>query len=94
MALEAGLNEAVADAIAKRQRPQFENQDEEVLYDFSTELIETKTVSDRTYAAALAEFGEKTVVELIAILGYYTSVAMVLNSFQELPADGSMPLND
>ena len=45
------------------------------------------------YAAALAEFGEVTVVELVAVLGYYTSVAMVLNAFGELPADGSRPLS-
>ncbi|MBT3550128.1 MAG: carboxymuconolactone decarboxylase family protein, partial [Rhodospirillaceae bacterium] len=72
---------------------QFENRDEEVLYDFASELMADKSVTDKTYAAALAEFGEATVVELVAVLGYYTSVAMVLNAFEELPADGALPLS-
>ncbi len=93
IAVKAGIDAAVTEAIAKRQRPQFDNRDEEVLYDFASELMQNKSISDETYAAALAEFGEVTVVELVAVLGYYTSVAMVLNAFGELPADGSRPLS-
>ena len=93
IALEAGIDEAVTEAIRKGERPRFENQDEEVLYDFASGLLVNRSVSDQAYAAALAEFGESTVVELVAVLGYYTSVAMILNAFEELPADGSRPLS-
>jgi len=93
IAVEAGIDEAITEAIRKRQRPEFENRDEEVLYNFASELMANKSVSDDVYAATLAEFGEATVVELVAVLGYYTSVAMVLNAFGELPADGSLPLS-
>ena len=93
IAVEAGIDEAVTEAIRKGERPKFENREEEVLYDFASELMGKKSVSEDTYAAALAEFGEVTVVELVAVLGYYTSVAMVLLAFDELPADGSRLLS-
>jgi len=88
IALEAGVDPRVADAIETRARPDFARRDEEVLYDLSVELQRSHRVSDATYAAALAEFGEQKLVELIAVLGYYTSVAMVLNAFEvPLPRD-------
>ena len=91
--MEAGIDAAITEAIRKRERPRFENRDEEVLYDFASELMADKSVTAKTYDAALAEFGETTVVEMVAVLGYYTSVAMVLNAFDELPADGTLPLS-
>ncbi len=93
IAVEAGIDAAITEAIRKRERPRFENRDEEVLYDFASELMADKSVTAKTYDAALAEFGETTVVEMVAVLGYYTSVAMVLNAFDELPADGTLPLS-
>ncbi len=91
LALKAGIDEAATDAIANHAKPQFEKTDERILYGFAKELVEQKGVSDETYAGALGEFGEQTLVELVAILGYYTSVAMILNCFQEMP-DGEPPL--
>ena len=93
IAVEAGIDEAVTESIRKGERPRFKNQDEEVLYDFASELLVNRSVSDEAYAAAFTEFGERTVVELVALLGYYTSVAMILNAFEETPPDGSRPLS-
>ena len=93
IAVEAGIDEAVTESIRKGERPRFKNLDEEVLYDFASELLVNRSVSDEAYAAAFTEFGERTVVELVALLGYYTSVAMILNAFEETPPDGSRPLS-
>jgi 4-carboxymuconolactone decarboxylase len=92
LALDSGLDPAIADAIEARRRPEFVNEDEEIVYDLFAELHESHAVSDASYARALDAFGEVLLVELIALFGYYTSVAMILNTFEELPSDGSRPL--
>ena len=53
--------------------------DEEAIYNFTTELINTKQVSDATFAAAKAKFGEQGVVDLVGTIGYYHLVAGLLN---------------
>lgn len=94
LALKAGLAPQIADAIARRERPDFKAADEECVYDVTMELIETKKLSDGTYRRALDMFGEKTLIELIAILGNYFAVALVLNTFEIMPPDGSRPMPD
>src|SRR5262249_8306422 len=58
-ALDAGLSAAVADAIEKGQRPSTMGKDEEVVYNFCSELLNTKQVGDATFAAAKAAVGER-----------------------------------
>jgi 4-carboxymuconolactone decarboxylase len=88
LALKGGLSESIVDAIARRERPAGMADDEAAVYDYCTELHETKNVSDATYQRALSLFGETGVVELIGISGYYTMVSMTLNVFQVQLPDG------
>ncbi len=53
--------------------------DEEAVYNFATELLETKQVRDATFKAAVDRFGEKGVVDIIGVMGYYQIVSMLLN---------------
>jgi len=53
--------------------------DEAAICDFCTELHEKQFVSDSTYKAVLEGHGERGVVDLIGVSGYYTLVSMVLN---------------
>ena len=78
-ALQAGISPAVADAIAEGRRPAAMPPDEEAVYNFATELLETKQVSDATFAAAKSLLGERGVVELINVMGWYGTVSMLLN---------------
>ena len=78
-AQQAGLSTAVIEAIATRKRPAGMQPDEEVVYNFSTELLETKQVSDANFKAAVGRFGEKGVVDLVGVMGYYQMVSMLLN---------------
>lgn len=94
LALKAGLDPAVAEAIARRRRPRFQAADEEAVYDLATELIKTRSLCEATYARALACFGERALVELVAVLGNYVAVALTLNAFDIQPPDGSRPLSD
>ena len=78
-ALSAGLSPAIISAIAAGQRPAAMQADEAALHRFCSELLETKRVSDETFAAAKAAFGEQGVTEIIFTLGYYSMVSMLLN---------------
>ena len=89
IALKAGIKPAVADAIADGRRPEGMSDDEDIVYQFSTELHRTRRVSDATFARAEARFGKQGVVDLTGINAYYTLLAMQLNMAQyEMPKDG------
>ena len=78
-ALKAGLSPEIIEAVAVGKRPANMQRDEEIVYNFCTELIDTKQVSDATFHAAVDKFGERMVVDLIGVLGYYHFVSMILN---------------
>jgi 4-carboxymuconolactone decarboxylase len=78
-AQDAGLNQAIIDAIATGRRPAMMAADELAVYDFCTELLTAKQVSDRTFQAAKEKFGERGVVDLVGVMGYYQLVSMLLN---------------
>ena len=90
-ALQAGLSPAIADAIAQGMRPAALQKDEEAVYSFASELLNTKQVSDATFAAAKSAFGERGVVDLIAVIGWYNTVSMLLNVDRYPVADGTQP---
>lgn len=79
LALNAGLSAAVIDDIQAGRRPARMQPDETVIYDFSTELRERRRVSDATFSAAVKLLGERGVMDLVAVMGYYDLVSMVLN---------------
>lgn len=91
IALKAGLSPDTALAVAEGRRPASMQDDEAVLYDFCQELHRDKGVSDATYARAVAKFGEPAVVDAIGISGYYTMLAMVLNTARTPPGQSSAP---
>ena len=90
-ALQAGLSPAVADAIAEGRRPQGMQKDEEIVYNFFTELLNTKQMSDATFNATKAALGERGVVDLIGVMGWYHTVSMLLNVDRYPLPEGSQP---
>jgi 4-carboxymuconolactone decarboxylase len=90
-AAQAGLSADVIDAIANRKRPAKMQPDEEAVYNFATELLETKQVRDETFKAAVDKFGEKGVVDIIGVMGYYQMVSMLLNVDRYPLAAGVQP---
>lgn len=75
-----GLSPEIAAALAAGERPAGMSEDEAAVYDFCDALHRNHSVSDATYAKALAKFGEQGVVDLISVNGYYTWFAMIMNS--------------
>jgi 4-carboxymuconolactone decarboxylase len=80
LAVKGGLNPEIAKAIAEGRRPSGMAEDEEVLYDFATELLQNRSVSDATYARTMAKLGEKATLDTIGLMGHYSLIAMVLNT--------------
>ena len=78
-ALNAGLTAMVIDDIQAGKRPARMQADEAIVYDFCSELRERRRVSDATYKSAASLLGERGVVDLIAVMGYYDLVSMTLN---------------
>lgn len=81
-ALKAGLDPAIIDDIAARRVPRFADGKTQSVYDYVSSLLTTHRVPDAVHAAAIREFGEQGVVELVGVLGYYILVAMTLNAFE------------
>ena len=91
LAVEGGLSPDIAAAVADGRRPDGMADDEEALYDFCTALHRDGRVSDAAYARAVAEFGEQGVVDMVGLSGYYTLIAMVLNTARVPLAPNATP---
>ncbi len=90
-ALTAGLSPAVIDAIATGKRPNPMQADEEAVYNFGDELLRTREVSDASFKTAVDKFGERGVVDLAGVMGYYCFVSIMLNIDRYPLPDGEKP---
>jgi 4-carboxymuconolactone decarboxylase len=91
LALKAGLPPLLINDLKNKKRPGSMTDEEAAIYDFCTELHQKKRVSDGAYKAVLERFGERGVVDLIGVSGYYTLVSMVLNVDRHPLPDGAAP---
>jgi 4-carboxymuconolactone decarboxylase len=91
-AIKAGLKVTIIDAIAEGRRPTGMAEDEEIVYDFLTELFANKGVSDATYARTLAKFGEEQLMDICGNVGYYTMIGMIMNVARTAVPEGPPPL--
>jgi len=86
--LKAGLTESIVAAIAEGRRPEDLDEELRIIWDFVTELQRSRRVSDTTYGLALQRFGEKGVVDLAGIVGYYSLLALTMNVARVPPPEG------
>src|SRR6201991_4196313 len=90
LALKGGLDPKVAGDIALGKRPEGMKDDEAALYDLAMALYRDKKVSDPVYKAALEKFGERGIMDIIGIIGYYDLVSMTLITMQAAPPNDSV----
>jgi 4-carboxymuconolactone decarboxylase len=81
-ALEAGLDPQVIDDIAAKRVPKFKDHRASVIYDVSSTLLAMGRVPSSLYERAIEHLGERGLVELVAILGYYCLASLTLNTFE------------
>lgn len=90
LAIKGGLDAKVAAELAAGRRPEGMKDDEAAVYDLATELYRDKKVSDPVYKAALTQFGEKGIMDVIGIIGYYDLVSMTLIAMQAAAPNGDV----
>jgi 4-carboxymuconolactone decarboxylase len=94
LAKKAGLAESIIADLKANTRPAGMSPEEEVVYDFITDLT-TKHVSDELFDRAKMLLGEQQVVDLTGVAGTYVGVAMLLAmAEQSVPADKEPPFKD
>jgi 4-carboxymuconolactone decarboxylase len=91
LAIKAGLDPKILGAIAQGKRPDNMEDDEAALYDLAMALYRDKKVSDPVYKAALEKFGERGIMDIIGIMGYYDITSMTLITMQAGPPNDSVP---
>jgi len=91
-AIRHGLSLEIVNALAEGRRPTGMSDNEEAAYDFCDELHRNHSVSDSTYARALAKFNEQGIIEVVSIYGCYSYLSMVMNVARTpLPKSASAP---
>jgi 4-carboxymuconolactone decarboxylase len=91
LAVKAGVKQETVTAIAEGRRPAGMAADEEAAYDFCAELRQNQGVSDATYARIASRFGEQGVVDMTALVGYYTMLGMIMNVARTPLPEGKTP---
>jgi 4-carboxymuconolactone decarboxylase len=90
-AVQAGWSESLIAAIAEGRRPAGLAPDEQVVYNFCVEMLKTTQMSDATFNAAKERLGERNLVELMGVMGYYAMVSMLVNTVRFPMPDGVAP---
>jgi len=90
-AAKAGLSDAVIEEIRQGQPPHFETDDDEAIYEYTRQMLQTGLVDDVCYARVRDRWGPSGVMELTAVFGYYTLVSLTLNAHQIPMPEGATP---
>ena len=87
-AVELGIDQSVLDAVQAGQRPTTDRQDVLVVYDLAQAFLQNKSLSEALYQRALGHLGERGIVEVAELVGYYTMIAFTTRAFDVEPAEG------
>ncbi|MCF3936268.1 carboxymuconolactone decarboxylase family protein [Acuticoccus sp. M5D2P5] len=91
IAASEGLSPAIIEAIRIGEAPQFADAEAEVVHAYAAQLLNERAVSEAVSDRAKAVLGERAVVELVGVLGYYTLISMTIVGFDVDPLDGELP---
>jgi len=94
IAVAAGIEPEAIEAIRSGGQPQFSKPDEAAVHDFARELLRKYAVSDDTYGRVQCLLGDRGVVELVGILGYYGLISMTIKAFRVPVADAPDPFGE
>ena len=91
VATAVGLPQDVIDAIRHRRKPELKTDEDRLVYEAVTELLERKPLSQATYDRMLKQFGIEHTVEIVSIVGLYSLVSTLLNAFDVPTLNGETP---
>ncbi|MEN8159265.1 MAG: carboxymuconolactone decarboxylase family protein [Myxococcota bacterium] len=90
VARRVGVPEAAIDAIGHGKRPGFEAADVAAAYDVAAALVHRRAIDDATLERARAALGERALVEVVTLVGFYQLVSGVLEAFEPPPPSGDL----
>jgi 4-carboxymuconolactone decarboxylase len=86
-ARQAGVRDDIVDSIREKRAPANLDPDEQVVVDFTRELLQNRRVSRATFDAATARFGQRGVMTLTNLIACYAVLAYNMNTYElEAPA--------
>ena len=92
MARQAGITDTQIEHIKEGRRPLFQETDLQIAFDAATELVETRTLSERTFNRLQLELGKEGSINFVALIGYYLGVSAMLNAFDiPVPTQADTP---
>lgn len=94
LALNAGIPAAAIEAIRVGDTPELEDPKDRAVYSFCKALHEKHAVDDAEYQAVQELLGQEVLTDLVAMSGYYTLLAMILNVYEVPLPDGSKAFDD
>jgi 4-carboxymuconolactone decarboxylase len=89
-ARDAGVSEAVIEAIRTHQTPALDMA-EQVVYDIARTMYRDRRLDDALFGRGVAALGEAGMVDLIGVLGYYALISMTINAFSVALPEGARP---
>lgn len=93
-AREAGLDDAVIDAVGAGAAPALSEPKDQQTYAVVREVLRTGRLSDSSYTSALTTLGQTPLIDLVALIGYYSMVAFTLNAFSvSIPEGETTPFS-
>jgi 4-carboxymuconolactone decarboxylase len=90
-ALESGLSRDTVEAIRERRPPNFDREDERIVYEATTELMAGGPLSAEKYRRLIGHFGLDLTIEIVSVAGLYAMVSAVLNGFDIPTPNGERP---
>lgn len=91
-ARNAGVTDDVIEAVRHGTRPDFTDPAEALVYEMVDEVVDNRRLGDELYARAVETLGEAAVVELVVLIGFYISIAVLLVSYDVEVPNGNPPL--
>ena len=84
-ALKAGISQEIVDAVNKRKMPDLDDADDRAIYEAAVELAESGALSDASFEQAVAQLGFNRLLDLVALVGFYTAISLTVNVFEVAP---------
>lgn len=91
-AISEGISPDALAAIRERRMPEFDRDEDRLVWDIMQELDRDRTLSRATYDRGIQTLGPEGMVELVAAAGFYVMVALTLNVFDAPVPGGVKPL--
>ncbi len=90
--IKDGLEPAVIDIVRNRKPPAGLSEKDASLIEFGREMFSKHSVATPTYARVVKIFGERNLVDLVAVMGQHAGEATMLAAFDQHLPKGQPPL--